>query len=298
MVTEQDAESTDEKTSSPVGASGLTLGGLTIHGNRAALFAALAKAQASYKPIQRTRTVEVQSSKGNYTFDYAPLEEVIDATLPALNAQGLAWTSFLAEGGKDASDLHTLLTHSEGGFIHVKESISRLKVQRDYKTNEERIVPCTEQEFGSKVTYRRRYQYGCVTGSSPEVDDDGNKADGNTVEATRKREPQRTPPTPPQKAPKDVGREVVASLPKEAQATFKRDDEAPVRPASVPPGAILNDEPINDEMIDRIKKAFAAKGMGARAATEFRNKVAGKTEGFTMADGEKVLHALRQEVTV
>lgn len=290
MVTEQDAETTTEKTDSPDETRRHGgLGSLTIEGDRAKLFEALAKAQANYRPIKRTRTVKVKSERGDYTFDYAPLEEVIDATLPALNEQGIAWVSFRADTEPGAADLHTLLTHSSGAFMHVLEKVPTNAVGRDGNA-----YPMKDQEFGSKLTYRRRYQYQCLTGSSAEFDDDGNASDGNRVEAVTQK-PQRTPPAPPQKAPKDAfdkAKEIIGSLPKEAQATFKSEAEVASRPASVPPDAIINDEPISNEMIDRVKKAYAAKGFGAKAAIEHRTKVTGKTEGLTMADGVKVLQAL------
>lgn len=223
------------------------------------------------------------STNPHFRSKYADLATCHDAALPALEANGFAFPMF-PHTRPGALSVTALLLHSSGEFL---EGTITIPLKQG----------ANAQDVLAAETYARRGLY-CMVGVVPDDDDDGETAVGRGNGHQERKEPQRTPPQPPQKAPKDVGREVVASLPKEAQATFKRDDEVPARPASVPPGAILNDEPINDEMIDRIKKAFAAKGMGARAATEFRNKVAGKTEGFTMADGEKVLHALRQEVTV
>ncbi len=159
----------------------LHLGSLSIYGNRALLFAALAKAQAGYDPIKRTRTVQVRGDKASYDYDYAPLEEVISCTLPSLNANGLAWTSLLADPDTtEATDLHTMLTHESGAFLHVKETLP--PVQK-------------AQERGIQVTYRRRYQYQCVTGTSPEFDDDG----GSTPDAqvSNVQQKRREPPKPP-----------------------------------------------------------------------------------------------------
>lgn len=167
----------------------LRLGTLSIYGDRSRLFGALARAQANFAPIKRSRTVKVRSDKGDYTFDYAPLEEVIEATRPALAAEGLAVPAFLADAGEPGeADLHTLLTHESGACIHVVERLPAVG---------------KAQERGSQVTYRRRYQYQCVTGTSPEFDDDGNAADGNKVEGMQQKDqPRRQAPAPKEPEPK------------------------------------------------------------------------------------------------
>lgn len=301
MVTEQGVECTDEKTDSPDGTNGHgkmplweqmtgrmtrpVQGAMRIHGNPAPLFEALAKARADFAPVKFDRDGQIQNRK----YRYATLAAVLDSVTMPLSANGLALFHTRGTDGEWEVFTH-VLSHKSGAYLCTEQRVPCIKVDEYQGKKTERRM--TEQEFGSAYTYSRRYAIQGLLGIAAEDDDDGDAAS----HPEPRREPQRTPPTPPQKAPKDVGREVVASLPKEAQATFKREDEVASRPASVPPDAILNNHPINDEMIDRIKKAYAAKGMGQRAATEHRNKVAGKSEGFTMADGEKVLHALRQEV--
>src|SRR5690349_8383170 len=176
----------------------LQLGTLEIHGDRAALFGALARAQAGYQPIARTRQVDT----GKYKFDYAPLEKVIEATQPALNAQGLAWVSVVAGGGTEDADLHTLLTHESGAFLHVVESLPPVD---------------SPQARGSQITYKRRYQYQCLTGTSPEFDDDGNSGSAQRVEDRPAK--QRQPPAPPQRAPERQEAPKPAPTTKAAPAT-------------------------------------------------------------------------------
>lgn len=208
-------------------AAALQLGpGLRLHGDakqRAAYFAALAQAQAAYAPIERTRTVKVQPrDKAPYEFDYAPLEEVISATRPALTAAGLAYSSYIANG-EQGPELHTLLSHVEGGFMHMVEALPSVE---------------KPQEMGSALTYHRRYQYQCLTGTSPEYDDDGNAASGNQVQGMQQRNRQPPAPAPKQQAAPAAAKPVAdhkarhdapkPAAPAPAQAT---------RPASVPPPA-------------------------------------------------------------
>lgn len=270
----------------PFGAREMRLGTLSIHGDRAALFAALAKAQAGYQAIPRSRTVKVKSDKGDYTFDYAPLEEVLSATLPSLNEQGLALLSFMGDpDGQDTeTELHTLLTHESGAFFHISEHLPHVG---------------KAQERGSQVTYRRRYQTGCVTGTSPEFDDDGNQADGNQVQGMAQK-PRRTPPAPAPKAssaPKVVEphphappaqEEATKAMSPELKATF-------TGPAvfNEPTVVVVDDEDPSEEDVMRIRAAFVSRGMGALKATEFVRQVTGKKrEDCKRQDVLKILKAL------
>lgn len=202
----------------------LDLGGIAIHGSREErreFFASLAKAQAGYAPIQRSRTVQVRSDKGNYTFDYAPLENVLEATMPSLNTHGLALLNAVSDK-ENGKELHTLLTHEGGAVLHMTMGMPSV------------LKP---QDLGAQITYARRYSIQCVTGTSPEFDDDGNEGSGNRVAgmADKQRKapepparPQQAnghrsePPPPLQKAPervKDEPREDAPTMITEEQAT-------------------------------------------------------------------------------
>lgn len=270
----------------------LRLGTLRIHGSgeeRRALFSALAKAQAGYQPIRRTRTVTVRSDKGNYDFDYAPLEEVISATQPSMNAAGLAWLSLLAdEDGTTATDLHTLLTHEGGAFVHVVES----------------LPPVTKaQERGSQITYRRRYQYQCVTGTSPEVDDDGNAADGNKVEAAKKAGPRREPPgpaaakqeqSPPPGEPSPKERDTSAHGPGGGVRT-----DAPVAPpatkTTIDPGT---GDPCESATLQEIATLLKAMGILRPEAAQLCKRVTGiAAEKLDQAGALRFVAWLKEEKT-
>lgn len=153
----------------------------------APLYAALAKAQAGFGDIVRNRQVTVQPKQRQdadgksywpkpYTFDYAPLEEVLNKCLPALNANELALFHRLdLKGG----ELITVLAHSSGATIQESAPIGK----GDW------------QQVGSSVTYARRYTVQCLLGVAAEYDDDGNAADGN--DATPAQKQPRSQPTPP-----------------------------------------------------------------------------------------------------
>ena len=72
------------------------------------LAAALAKATLEFKPILRNKTVSVRmKSGGQYTFAYAPMETILEATKPALAKHGISALQNLKDG-----HLVTLLIHS------------------------------------------------------------------------------------------------------------------------------------------------------------------------------------------
>lgn len=126
------------------------------------LAAALAAAQAEFPPIPKTKTVAVRTDKGTYTFAYAPLEAILDATRPALAKNGLALTQLL-----EGASVRTVLAHKSGEWIRSDAPLP--------------TMPAKAQELGSLITYLRRYAAVSILGVAAEDDDDGNIASGHTV---------------------------------------------------------------------------------------------------------------------
>jgi hypothetical protein len=126
--------------------------------------AALAKAQGAFKPINRNRTVEVnlKDGKGKYTFAYATLDSVIDATREALSANGICQTAMVNNGA-----IVVKLYHSSGEWFGASVPVPP--------------VSAGWQAFGSAITYARRYLLTPLLGVASEEDDDGNAAEGNEV---------------------------------------------------------------------------------------------------------------------
>lgn len=129
------------------------------------LAAALAKAQASFPPIPRDKEVTVTSKSGaSYRFKYAPLDSIIAAVRGPLAANGLAIAQLL-----DDDYLVTMLLHTSGARLTGRTPI-----------------PAAEgiQQFGSAITYLRRYSIVALLGIATEEDDDGNRAAGNDAKFT------------------------------------------------------------------------------------------------------------------
>lgn len=129
--------------------------------NHGELAAALAKAQASFPVIKRDKQVTVKSERTgkSYSFKYAPLDAILDATRKPLADNGLAITQLL-----DGPDLVTMLLHSSGGSL-----TGRMPLPNNG----------TVQDLGSAITYLRRYSIQALLGIAAEEDDDGNRASGN-----------------------------------------------------------------------------------------------------------------------
>lgn len=130
---------------------------------------ALAKAQAAFPLLERTKTVRVKTkSGGEYTFSYAPLDAVIDAIREPLSNNGLAFVQLFEAGHIVA----TRLMHTSGQWIE-----SRIVIQP--LADENGVV--SPQAVGSAITYARRYSLSALLGLADETDDDGNAASGNTA---------------------------------------------------------------------------------------------------------------------
>lgn len=158
----------------------------------AKLAAALAAAQSKFGPINRSREVTVRTEKGTYKFSYAPLDEVLAATRPALTGNGLSLSQLLADGS-----LRTVLLHSSGEWIASEISLPPR--------------PAKMQELGSILTYLRRYALVALLGVASEEDDDGNAGDGNHWEPA----PRHAPPAtkqPPAAAPKPAAIETQVEI--------------------------------------------------------------------------------------
>lgn len=123
------------------------------------IYAALAAAQAEFKPIAKNCVNPAFKSK------YADLQSILDATRPALNRHGL----FLFQrvmSSKDGVSVETCVTHSSGGTL--SSGVLFIPV----------ISPKNPaQAFGSAETYARRYSLSAFLGVNADEDDDGNRAE-------------------------------------------------------------------------------------------------------------------------
>ena len=146
---------------------------LAIHGADWAKH--FAKAQANFTTIRRTLEVFVKlQGGGGYTFSYAPLDEILSAVMPALNAEGFSLTQRIGRG-ESGDYIETTLLHETG------ERKNQVPIF---------VTGGGAQQYASGVTYARRYGITLLLCVAAEQDDDGNAAQGNQAKVTTKGEAQ------------------------------------------------------------------------------------------------------------
>lgn len=121
------------------------------------LAAALAAAQAEFKPAVKNCV------NPHFKNRYADLSAIIDATREALSKHGLSYVQCpIALEGRVITV--TRLMHKSGEWLECDLS---LKPAQD-----------SAQQYGSVITYGRRYSLSSILGISDADDDDGNVAQG------------------------------------------------------------------------------------------------------------------------
>lgn len=251
-------------------------GGFAIHGSAAAVFAALAAAQADFGPIERSRTVTVTSDKGNYTFSYAPLETILSAVSPALNKRGLALLQpFVRESAGWV--LRTILAHESGAYIECTMPIAHPKRSYwDKTSNQRREVEGGWQELGSAITYARRYMVGALLGIAPEEDDDGTAAEEMPREVKPRQNTRPTPPAPPAKVePKPEPKAATSSPPPAPAAAAPAEPPKPgvamtegasLRVRSLVRAKAWNGQPLKPPFTDQFFRSVLGPEIGVREA--------------------------------
>lgn len=141
------------------------------------LAAALAAAQGKFQSIKKSKTVKVfgKTKDGRpfeYNYAYAPLDEILNATRPALSENGLAIIQTTDEGDYGTL-LKTSLIHASGQWYN------SYKILGQYED---------PQKFGGALTYYRRYQVSTVLGISSEDDDDANGATDRDAKLVAKKQ--------------------------------------------------------------------------------------------------------------
>lgn len=248
-----------------------------IVGDAGALFGALALAQAAFQPISKNRTVTVRPrDKPAYTFDYATLDQVLAATVPALSANGLALLQPFYHG-PNGLEIRTILAHSSGARL---EAVTEL--------------PKTDniQGAGSALTYLKRYQAQAILGVSSEEDDDGNAADGNTIQNSQPRDrskpaaPPKAPPKPPGKPP---------TLPQDAPPVANRyQPQSAPQAKSEPPPAPTELLATADKLAE-MKSLLVALQFKGTPAKELIGLVTGKDHSMVNnADVDQVISVLQK----
>ena len=141
------------------------------------LVSALTLAQKDLKAVDRNRGVTVDTrAGGSYSFKYATLDHVIEHVRPALTANNLWFAQLMRQGHDGSFVLETRLMHNSGQWI---ASQTPLIVDQH----------AGNQQFGSSLTFMRRYALTSLLGIAAEDDDDANAADGNAIAKVEDRKP-------------------------------------------------------------------------------------------------------------
>lgn len=116
-----------------------------------AVVAALVKAHADFKPVVREVTGQVGQ---NRNYKYADLAGVLDSTQPALLKHGIV---IIQGPDAETESMVTRLCHTSGQWIETAYPLAKYD---------------RPQDFGSQLTYARRYSIMGLLGVAQE-DDDG-----------------------------------------------------------------------------------------------------------------------------
>lgn len=134
------------------------------------LFEALARAQANFEQVKKSGKANIPTkSGGNYSYNFAKLSDVLAATVPALNAEGVYFSqhpNYSLNGNGAMVTIVSTLSHKSGA------SISHESIPLFYNMND-------AKQAGSVMTYLRRYGACQLLGIEGDDDDDAHVATMN-----------------------------------------------------------------------------------------------------------------------
>lgn len=136
---------------------------------------ALCRAQSNIGSITKNKTVSVTTKGGGkYTFDYADFEAITQAIKKPLSDEQLAYYFSL-----NGLNLKLVLLHSSGQSISSNINLGK---------------PSDIKDFGSQLTYMKRYMLSALLGIATEDDDDAGRATGDSTEYVRNDPPKTDKP--------------------------------------------------------------------------------------------------------
>lgn len=137
------------------------------------LISALIKFQAENLTVKR------DAKNPHFKSTYASLDQILDLVRPLLSKHGLVITHII-----EGSSLKTILLHESGESLVSEMAFT---------------MPAKPQEFGSLITYLKRYSIGAMLALATDNDDDANAAN-----AAIKETPKENPKENPKETPKEV----------------------------------------------------------------------------------------------
>ena len=138
--------------------------------DKSELFEALARAQANFDQVKKSGKANIPTKSGsNYSYNFAKLSDVLAATIPALNAEGVYFSqhpNYSLNGNGAMVTIVSTLSHKSG------TSISHESIPLFYNMND-------AKQAGSVMTYLRRYGACQLLGIEGDDDDDAHVATMN-----------------------------------------------------------------------------------------------------------------------
>lgn len=184
--------------------------------DKSELFDALARAQANFEQVKKSGKANIPTKSGtNYTYNFAKLSDVLGATIPALNAEGIYFSqhpNYSLNGNGAMVTIVSTLSHKSGA------SISHESIPLFYNMND-------AKQAGSVMTYLRRYGACQLLGIEGDDDDDAHVATmNNSYNNYKSKQPAtKQAPRQPQQAPQ-------AQVPRQQQASQAQ--AKPVQPTT------------------------------------------------------------------
>ena len=198
--------------------------------DKSELFEALARAQANFDQVKKSGKANIPTKSGtNYSYNFAKLSDVLGATVPALNAEGIYFSqhpNYSLNGNGAMVTIVSTLSHSSGS------SISHESIPLFYNMND-------AKQAGSVMTYLRRYSACQLLGIEGDDDDDAHVATMNNSYNNYKSKPpvakQQAPrqtPQAPRQQPAQAQANPVASTPKTVDQQPKPEPSKSVEPVA------------------------------------------------------------------
>lgn len=184
--------------------------------DKSELFEALARAQGNFDQVKKSGKANIPTKSGaNYSYNFAKLSDVLSATVPALNAEGIYFSqhpNYSLNGNGAMVTIVSTLSHKSGA------SISHESIPLFYNMND-------AKQAGSVMTYLRRYGACQLLGIEGDDDDDAHVATmNNSYNNYKSKQPAaKQAPRQPQQAPQ-------TQVPRQPQVTQAQ--AKPVQPTT------------------------------------------------------------------
>lgn len=176
--------------------------------DKSELFEALARAQANFGQVKKSGKANIPTKSGsNYSYNFAKLSDVLAATVPALNAEGVYFSqhpNYSLNGNGAMVTIVSTLSHKSGA------SISHESIPLFYNMND-------AKQAGSVMTYLRRYGACQLLGIEGDDDDDAHVATmNNSYNNYKSKQPvaKQTPRQPQQAQAKPASTQKTVEQPK------------------------------------------------------------------------------------